>query len=612
MSPALRLFLCLAIGVLAALGLLSPASAEEGWVVQRFQSDITVTESGRMEIREAITVDFGSLDRHGIIRDIINRQRCGSLEGTTGPAPVYECPAGSDRIYPFELSSVTDGSGAALQVQESTGGGQVSLRIGDPDRTVSGVQTYVIAYSLDGLLNAFEGHDELYFNVTGSQWVVPLEEVSVTVTLPDSARSFATCYEGYRSSTECNYAASGPVVTYKTTRTLFPYEELTIVAGWQKGVVDVPPPVLEDRLSPDDFFTLDIVEWLGFAGAGVLGLLGLLRVWWLFGRDRRYRTLFYLTEEADEETAPLFAEKNIVVEFLPPEDLRPAQLGVIVDERADTLDVTATIVDLAVRGYLSITELEKQGWFGKQDWRLDKLQPADDELLPYERHLFNALFRNRETVKISALKTKFHKQLAEVKKKLYEDAIEKNWFARNPETMRSVWFGVGIAVVVAGAGLSVASGLVFSRALIAVPIAIAGLVMLPFSRAMARRTAAGNEASRRALGFKLYITTAETRRQEFNEQKNIFARYLPYAIVFECVDKWADAFEGLDDQVQESTGYWYHGASAFHAGAFAAGLGSFNSSVSSTISSTPGGSGGSGFGGGSSGGGGGGGGGSSW
>ena len=155
---------------------------------------------------------------------------------------------------------MTDGSGAALQVQESTGGGQVSLRIGDPDRTVSGVQTYVIAYSLDGLLNAFEGHDELYFNVTGSQWVVPLEEVSVTVTLPDSARSFATCYEGYRSSTECNYAASGPVVTYKTTRTLFPYEELTIVAGWQKGVVDVPPPVLEDRLSPDDFFTLDIVE----------------------------------------------------------------------------------------------------------------------------------------------------------------------------------------------------------------------------------------------------------------------------------------------------------------------------------------------------------------
>jgi uncharacterized membrane protein len=309
---------------------------------------------------------------------------------------------------------------------------------------------------------------------------------------------------------------------------------------------------------------------------------------------------------------PLFAEKNIVVEFLPPEGLRPAQLGVVVDERADTLDVTATIVDLAVRGYLSITELEKRGWFGKADWQMDKLKPDDEELLPYEQLLFNALFRNRQTVKVSALKTKFHEQLADVKAKLYEDALERKWFAHNPETMRRVWFGAGIAVVVVGVGLCIGSGLFLDRALIPVPIALAGLLLLAFSRAMARRTAAGNEAGRRALGFKLYIATAETRRQEFNEQKNIFARYLPYAIIFECVDKWADAFEGLDDQVQESTSYWYHGATAFHVGAFASGLGSFNSSVSSTISSTPGGSGGSGFSGGSSGGGGGGGGGSSW
>ncbi len=453
----------------------------------------------------------------------------------------------------------------------------------------------------------------MYFNATGNRWSVPLEAVEVNVTLPDAARSFATCYEGFQSTAECQYEASGPRASFDATRTLFPGEELTIAVGWQRGVVDVQPPVLDDRISPDDFFTFDVIEWGGFAIAFILGMVGLLRVWWLFGRDRRYRSLYYLTEEADEETAPLFAAKNIVVEFLPPEGLRPAQLGVIVDERADTLDVTATIVDLAVRGYLSITELDKRGWFGKPDWTLDKLKPADDELLPYEKHLFNALFRNRETVKISALKTKFAEQLAEVKDKLYEDAIERKWFSSNPETMRMIWLGVGVGVVVVSVGLCVASAIFFARALIPMPLVVLGLMLLPFSRAMARRTAAGNEASRRALGFKLYITTAETRRQEFNEQKNIFARYLPYAIVFECVDKWADAFEGLDDQVKDSTASWYHGTTAFQAGVFAAGLGSFSNSVSSTISSTPGGSGGSGFsGGGFSGGGGGGGGGSSW
>ena len=117
---------------------------------------------------------------------------------------------------------------------------------------------------------------------------------------------------------------------------------------------------------------------------------------------------------------------------------------------------------------------------------------------------------------------------------------------------------------------------------------------------------------RRVLGFKLYITTAETRRQEFNEEQNIFARYLPFAIVFECVDKWADAFDGLDSRVGEETAYWYTGTGAFHVGAFTSGVHSFSNNVSSAIASTPGGSGGSGFSGGFSGGGGGGGGAGSW
>ena len=130
---------------------------------------------------------------------------------------------------------------------------------------------------------------------------------------------------------------------------------------------------------------------------------------------------------------------------------------------------------------------------------------------------------------------------------------------------------------------------------------------------MSRRTATGSEALRRVLGFRLYVATAETRMQEFNEQQNIFARYLPYAIVFGCVDKWARAFRGIEDQAASSTVSWYSGVGPFQVMAFSSGLQGFSTSVASTISSTPGSSGGSGFsGGGFSGGGGGGGGGGSW
>jgi uncharacterized membrane protein len=109
----------------------------------------------------------------------------------------------------------------------------------------------------------------------------------------------------------------------------------------------------------------------------------------------------------------------------------------------------------------------------------------------------------------------------------------------------------------------------------------------------------------------MYIETAEKHRQEFNEKENIFARYLPFAIVFGSVGKWAKAFEGLEDQAANSTSSWYSGTRPFAPLAFSSSLQSFSSSVSSTLGSTQS-SGGSGFSGGSSGGGGGGGGGGSW
>jgi uncharacterized membrane protein YgcG len=588
-----------------------PASAQEGWQVTSWDTRITISEDGSARFVETLTVDFGSLAKHGIFRDLRTRVRCGEVG--EGPAPLYECPAGSDRLYPVSVVAITNGSGEPWPYERLEAGANTRLKIGDPNKTISGVQVYRIEYVVQGALNAFEGHDELYWNVTGSEWEVPIETVRVDVALPVRAEVFVACFQGRASTAACDVTASGSDATFASTRTLFPGEELTIAAGWQKGVVDVQPPVLEDRTSIDDFFTFDWIELGGASLVLALGLLGASRLWWLHGRDRRYRSIYYLTEDPDEETAALFTKHQVVVEFLPPEDLRPAQMGVIVDERADTLDVTATIIDLGVRGYMHIAEIPKEGWFGKTDWELQRKKEPDGSLLPYESRLMKALFRGREKVKVSKLKTKFAEDLAKVKQDLYADAMQHRWFARNPEHARRTWIAAGAGVVVLGIALCVLAGLIIERALVPVGVVLFGLLLLALSPAMAKRTATGSEALRRVLGFKLYITTAETRRQEFNEQANIFARYLPYAIVFECVDKWAEAFEGLDDQVADSTTSWYSGTRAFQIGAFSAGLSSFSSNVSTAISSTPGGSGGSGFsGGGSSGGGGGGGGGGSW
>jgi uncharacterized membrane protein len=418
----------------------------------------------------------------------------------------------------------------------------------------------------------------------------------------------------------------GNRATFETTRRLRSGEELTIAVAMPKGAVNVAPPILVRQKSVEE----QVKDFVGFKplpmmGALILGVLGVgmvTRYWWLNGRDRWLGDVQYLSGAMNETRKPLGARDTIVVEYMPPQlpdrrPLKPAEIGTLIDEKADTLDVSATIVDLAVKGYLRITEVPKEGLFGKKDWKLDKLKPADHDLLGYEVTLLNALFDDGESVEMSDLKNKFYTDLAKVKEALYAQVTTANqFFAGNPEKTRVAHYIAAAVVMALGVGAIFVLGSLGVGAILGVPILLAGILLLIFAGAMARRTGKGREMYRRSLGVRKYRTIAETERQRFNEEQNIFERYLPYAIVYDCVDKWAKAFEGLEGQPGSSgmsTSGWYVGTGPFLASSFARDVSSFSSGMSTAISSTPGSSGGSGFGGGGfSGGGGGGGGGGSW
>jgi uncharacterized membrane protein len=320
---------------------------------------------------------------------------------------------------------------------------------------------------------------------------------------------------------------------------------------------------------------------------------------------------------------------------------RAGQIGTLIDEVANPLDVTATIVDLAVRGYIRIEEIPKEGWFGKPDWRLVKLREADSDLLLYERRLLDALFADAEVetvldtdtestqdeeagvpnsptpvrpdtvqeVKLSSLKQHFASRLRLVQNALYSDAVKRGWFPERPDKVRTRWHGRAIGLLVVGGGLTVLLAAKTHLGLIGIPLVIAGLVLLAGANDMPRRTAKGTGLVRRVRGFRTYIDTAEAQEARFQERENIFSRYLPYAIVFGLTEKWARAFAALGQEMPQTN--WYVGTRPFAYNNFASSIDHFTVSSAGTIASTPGGSGGSGFGG-SSGGGGGGGGGGSW
>ena len=577
-------------------------AADEGWVIQRLDIQYALQANGSVVARESIDVDFRGLEKHGIFRDLRR---------------LMDFDQARNREYVIRLDGVTDAGERKIETKETDEGANRRYRIGDPKRTISGTQTYRLSYAIEGALNAFDNHDEFYWNATGV-WPVTMARATVTVRAPRGSITKASCFEGRAGTKETCTAsvdATGELATFASTRPLDEDEQMTIVAFLRKGAVTVPPPILIAKPRTFVQFFDTTLSLLAMAGTSAVVLLGgLVTMWWRFGRDRRFVSMHYLTQGTQEERVPLFRGDQVVVEFEPPEKLRPGQIGLLLDERADTLDVTATIIDLASRGYLSIEELPAKGWFGKTDWRLSARKPPDrelgaGELLEYEAIVLRGLFRSGQTPKLSDLKNAFYQDLAKAQAALYQDAVKRKWFPRNPNNVRALAIGGGILLIIAGVFVTIGLGLMFGAGLSGLAVIVAGILLLVFSGAMPRRTALGREMTRRSLGFMRYIKTGEVQQQAFAERAMIFTAYLPYAIVFKCVDKWARAFKDVD--LTQATAGWYSSSAPFNAAAFSSSVSSFSSSVSSAIASTPGGSGSSGSSG-SSGGGGGGGGGGSW
>jgi uncharacterized membrane protein YgcG len=500
-------------------------------------------------------------------------------------------------------------------VQVTNEGAARRFRIGNPNRTISGKQSYRIQYTIGGALNGFASHDELYWNATGV-WPVPMQSASITVSAPDSAIQRVDCFQGRAGSTEkCASSIRNGEAHFSATRPLNAGEQLTIVTAIRKGVVPEPRPILSARPSRGaGSAPREIPPWMPPVAVALFAIIAfaLFRLWMQIGRDRRYVSLHRSADaNATEEVVPLFGARPVAVEFKAPDQLRPGQVGLLIDETVDTLDVTATIIDLAVRGHLRISELPAKGWFGSRDWELHRLKEDTGELLPYERLVMLGLFNTGSYRKLSDLKEKFYKDLAKVKESLYEDAVARRWFPSNPSSVRAAWLLAGLLSAAAGVGLAIFLQAQFGAGLLGAPIAGGGVVIALISGAVARRTALGRDLMMRSLGFAKYIRTGELHQLDYAERANIFTENLPYAIVFKCVDRWAKAFRDID--IQAATASWYVGAAHFDIGNFSSSLTTFSSTVGSTVASTPGSSGSSGFGGGgSSGGGGGGGGGGSW
>jgi len=536
--------------------LLFPAfvHAEE---ISRYEETIHILSNGTIAVTESIGYDFGKEDRHGIFRTI----------------PTMKTnEEGIQYVLDFDNFSVTD------PYSQITSDGVVTLKIGDPDKTITGTHTYDIFYRVGGALTYFSDHDELYWNVTGREWEVPIASVIVHIELPANVEKNnlqIACFTGSSGSTETNCLSTftNKTVTVQSTRPLASYEGLTIVVGFPKGLVAV--------LEPKEYVPFWHTVW----GKILLVCLALIALfwyillplslpfrWWRYGRDPK---------PAIGEASAWFASPKTKKG----RSLAPGETGTLMDEKADNADITATIIDLARRGYLKILEPKKG------DIHFEKVHPSpDDALEKFEKLLFDGIFQKGDLVN---LKTgSLIKPIQDTKDKLYDAVLEEGFFLKNPQSVRTKYSILGTLALITGN----------------FPLVLSAFT---FGMHMPKKTLLGAQTAVMARALKNFITSQDGQFKFQAEKQMLFEKMLPFAIAFGVEKIWAARFAQMHLKQPD----WYSGYSGlrFNSIVLADSLSRTSSSISKAatpVSSSTGHS--SGFSGGSSGGGGGGGGGGSW
>lgn len=605
---AVAVFAAFAVALVVALGTAGGAYADTGEAISSYQIDYDIRADGVVHVTEAFRYRFSGSDRHGVER----------LIDTRGPAD-----GSHQRLYTISEVTATSDTGAPSDVDVTSGGDQARIRIGDPERTVSGEQQYTLRYNLEGVLNSVDGRGELYWDAAGPDWTVPINDLTVTVTAPGAGISEQRCLFGTPGSTNsCDSGmVSGNAARFTQAR-LDPGEVLTVVAAFSLDDVTVRGPEQIQRPSAIDAFALTPVTGGISAALLVVGLLpfGLA----LRGRrDRRYAgvtpgLLPPAGVQAAIERAPADDLDQVPVKFAPPQGISPGEAGVLLRRRTSTADTTATLIDLAVRGYLHIDG--SQG-----DWILTARRPADDQLRPHELVLLRTIFRTTQTVRLSAGERFMASAVRQVNLALARSAIERGWYRKIPGSANVsigtviffvFFFGiVGMPFLAMALALipTLRLGLVGAAALVTILLVVLALIL----RRRKGRLPEGYAAYHQIAGFRRYLETAEAEQLRFEEGENVFSRYLPWAIVFGLTHRWTRICEELARQGRIPPSVdWYNGRQAWSYSAFSASYASFAGAVTTAgaaSSWTSSSSGSSGFSSSSSaGGGGGGGGGGSW
>lgn len=513
-----------------------PAQADDGTGFSEFHVDAVMDPLGRLQVTTRIEYDFQDERSRGIYLTFVTAQ---DIEGD----------AENERVYPYSDFEVTSSTGAATQFRVEHGTRTVGLYIGDPDqKNLTGVHSYEVSYVVAGIPNAGvgeNGEDEIYWNIIGTAFAEPIRDFQMRLSaLADPLD--ANCWAGGRgSAATCEHAAISAGAVEFRQRNVQPGQGVTIAAQYPAGTFDekwaiVSPKKQESSTSSDRSRVVFAVF------AGVIVVLAatsakLVSIGKRFRRDQVYLDLPPGLAPAPGQNVrvgrarPL---KEYPVQFHPPVGQIPADIGVLVSMKSKPEFLTATIVDLAVRGYVQIVTNHSG------EWTVHRLERPNEVLTEHERNVIEGLFsENEQSVELEnvspAIKTLLNTEVLAQRGRLKE----RGWLNRKVSGgPRFVGAGIYGVFAIGAFGTFVVRDLTITVIAGSLLVAVL-LAYLVLQRPW--RTAEGSVVYAQAMGFKKFIETADAEKLQFEADEDIFSRYLPHAMVFGLVKKWVELFQSL-------------------------------------------------------------------
>ncbi|WP_051209478.1 DUF2207 domain-containing protein [Propionicicella superfundia] len=254
-------------------------------------------------------------------------------------------------------------------------------------------------------------------------------------------------------------------------------------------------------------------------------------------------------------------------EFVVANDVRPGMVGTLLDERVDPVDVTASVLDLAVRGYLLITELPRESDYAPTDWTFTRTDRATDDLAPYESAILDAVAPAEGRLTVSEIGPAVVDAVPRIQSELYDEVVSRGWFAKRPDDTRSLWGRLGWIVLAVAAVATVVLVAFTTFGLVGLAIVLLALGLLFVAQEMPSRTAAGTSVLAGLRALQAELLTHPTDEAPAGREYEQLSRVLPYAVVLGGQDRWIRALVAADDDagVADPTDLdWYHAPATWH------------------------------------------------